>query len=104
MEIHEIKLNINNNAKDNKQNKEIREICQDFESVFISYILKSMRKTIPNSNLGDSSSQEIYTSMMDEELARNVAKGSGIGLADVLFRQFTEKSSKVIAPFLRYKI
>jgi Rod binding domain-containing protein len=54
--------------------------------------------------LGDSSSQEIYTSMMDEELARNVAKGSGIGLADVLFRQFTEKSSKVIAPFLRYKI
>mgnify|MGYP001201205765 CR=1 FL=1 len=104
MEIHEVKPNINNSFKDDNQDKKIHEICQDFESVFISYLLKSMRKTIPNNSFGDSSSREIYTSMMDEELARNIAKGSGIGLADILYRQFTEKNSKVFSPFLRYKI
>lgn len=83
--------NISNSIKTDKQDAQLREMCQDFESVFVSYLLKSMRKTIPNSDLDNNSfSKDVYTSMMDEEIARNVAKGPGIGLAEVLYRQFKD--------------
>ena len=97
--INAVKLSVDkiNKAKtenSDKNDKKIRETCQEFESVFISYLLKNMRKTIPNSNTeGDEFSRDIYTSMMDEEIAKAVAKGSGIGLADTLYYQLTLKKS-----------
>lgn len=81
----------NKNLKTDNQDTKIREICQEFESVFISYLLKGMRKTIPDSEFsGKGFSREIYTSMMDEEIAHSISKGPGVGLADVLYRQFME--------------
>jgi len=74
-----------------RQNAKLKSVCQEFESVFISYLLKGMRKTIPNNNIsGDGFSREVYTSMMDEEVARTIAKGPGIGLAKVLYRKFSD--------------
>lgn len=79
----------------NKGNDDIkmREVCQEFESVFVSYLLQSMRKTVQNNAEGDGFSREVYTSMMDEEIAKIVAKGPGIGLADTLYRQLSSKKS-----------
>ena len=66
--------------------------CQKFESVFISYLLKSMRKTVPETDyLNNGGIQKgIYMSMMDEEIARVVAEGPGIGLAAALYRQLSQ--------------
>ncbi len=91
----------NGNIKMVEKNKissdeNLRQVCQDFESIFISYMLKSMRKTIPKTDLiQDKTSYDIYTSMMDDEIANAIAKGQGIGLADAIYRQLKEKSSKV---------
>jgi flagellar protein FlgJ len=88
------RINTTKTDSSDKEDKKTREICQEFESVFISYLLKNMRKTIPNSNTeGEGFSRDIYTSMMDEEIAKAVAKGSGIGLADTLYYQLTLKKS-----------
>jgi flagellar protein FlgJ len=84
---------IETKLKGNNENNKMRNACEEFESVFISYLLKSMRKTIPNNSEEDGFSRDVYTSMMDEEVAKAVAKGHGIGLADVLFRQFNSKKS-----------
>ncbi|MGQ9607682.1 MAG: rod-binding protein [bacterium] len=85
----------NNNIKmteTNKEDENLRRACQDFESIFISYMLKSMRKTIPKTDfIQDKTSYEIYTSMMDEEIASAVARGQGIGLASAIYRQLKEK-------------
>lgn len=84
---------LTNNAKLDKQDAKMREVCQEFESVFVSYLLQNMRKTVPNNNEEDGFSREVYTSMMDEEVAKAVSRGPGIGLAEVLYRQFTVKKS-----------
>jgi len=81
--------NIAKKENSDKQDKKIYEACQEFESIFISYMLKNMRKTIPN--VEENFSRDIYTSMMDEEIAKSVAKRSGIGLADVIYHQLILK-------------
>ena len=91
--------NVNNNTnitEKNKLDKNLYQVCQDFESIFISYLLKSMRKTVPKTDfIQDKTSYDIYTSMMDDEIASAVARSQGIGLADAIYRQLKEKSSKV---------
>jgi len=70
----------------------LHQACQEFESIFIAYLLKSMRKTIPETDLIQSGlSRDVYISMMDEEVARSVARGRGIGLAEALYRQIKQK-------------
>lgn len=86
-----------NTSKSSVQDSEsLRRICQDFESVFITYLMQSMRKTIPKSDWtteGSSSigfSEDVYLSMMDEKIASAVSKANGIGLAAVLYRQLSQ--------------
>jgi len=79
-----------------QDSESLRRICQDFESVFITYLMQSMRKTIPKSDWtnGENSSigfsEDVYLSMMDENIARAVSKANGIGLAAVLYQQLSQ--------------
>ena len=69
----------------------LRAACKEFESVFIAYLMKNMRKTVPKTeSLSGGLSQDVYMSMMDEQVARVVAKGPGIGLAASIYRQFSQ--------------
>ncbi len=68
-----------------KKSLNIKEVCKDFESLFLNYLLKEMRATIPKSSLfGGSSAEKIYTSLFDEELSKNLAQNGGIGLAKTI--------------------
>ena len=49
---------------------EMEKVARDFESVFINKLFESMRKGIPKSGLLDSSSMDMYQSMMDQEMAK----------------------------------
>ncbi|MCD6320206.1 MAG: rod-binding protein [Candidatus Desulfofervidaceae bacterium] len=69
----------------------LKQACQEFESFFIYYMLKVMRQTVPKVDLIDGGlAKEIYTSLLDEQLAKKVSEGGGIGLAKLLLRQFTQ--------------
>jgi flagellar protein FlgJ len=74
-----------------QDSKPLHEACQEFESVFIAHLLKTMRKTVPKADVmpHESLSEDIYRSMMDEALANAVARGSGVGLAEILYRQLS---------------
>jgi Rod binding domain-containing protein len=66
----------------------LREACSEFEALFINLLLKELRATVGKSGLMDGGqAEEIYTGMMDTEMARNLAAKGGIGLADILYRQ-----------------
>ena len=69
----------------------LRRACQEFESVFLTYLLKTMRSTVPKTehSLSDPSG-DMYLSMMDEELARAASRGPGIGLATAMYRQLSQ--------------
>lgn len=77
-----------NLKKDNPA--EIRKAVKEFESLFISQMLKEMRSTVMQSELMHSSnSEDIYTSMLDTELSKVMANSGGIGLGDMLLRQLS---------------
>lgn len=70
--------------------KEIMEVAQKFEALLIHQMLKAMRATVQKSDMLDSFSLQQYESMMDEEIANEMAKQRGIGLADMLFYQLSK--------------
>lgn len=66
----------------------LREACSEFEALFINLLLKELRATVDKSGLMDGGqAEEVYTGMMDTEMARDLAAKGGIGLADILYRQ-----------------
>jgi len=77
--------------------KKLKEACAEFESLFIYQLMKQMRKTIVKSGLtGGGKGEEIFTSMMDEELSKQMSSRQGLGLKDVLIEQLTGRREKVL--------
>jgi flagellar protein FlgJ len=63
-------------------------VSRDFESIFLGYMLKSMRDTVPKDSLIDAGQeQELFQSMHDEELAKSLAQAGGIGLGSLMVQQ-----------------
>lgn len=80
-----------NRLEGNKSNekKELMEVAKKFEAILVHQMLKAMRKTVHKSDLLNSFSLQQYESMMDEEIANEMVKHKGIGLADSLFYQLS---------------
>ena len=73
---------------------ELKKACQDFESLFINFMFKSMRKTVPEGGLiKKGRGEKIYRDMMDMEISSQLSKGSGIGLSESLYRQLKKDIS-----------
>jgi flagellar protein FlgJ len=80
-----------------EKDRKLKKACADFESLFISYIFQTMRKTVPESNyMTKMPGKETYTMIMDHKLSQELAhKGGGIGLQKVLYEQMKRIPSKV---------
>jgi len=77
-------------SADMKNKAALKKACQDFEAIILQQMLTAMRKSVPKSGLLDSGyAQDMYQSMYDENLAKEMASSRGIGLADALFRQLS---------------
>ncbi|MDR1689782.1 MAG: rod-binding protein [Clostridiales bacterium] len=77
-------------AAANQNDMELLNACQEFEGYFIQMMYKEMRKTIDTSKsyIQKSNAEEIFQGMLDEEVAVSAAKkGSGIGLAEMMYKQ-----------------
>jgi flagellar protein FlgJ len=71
--------------------EKLRQACADFESFFLQTLLKEMRATVPRSGLmGGSSTESLYTSLLDGQMAREIAAAGGIGLADLFQRSLQD--------------
>ena len=69
---------------------ELKKAVADFEALFIQQMLKSMRDTIDKGDLfHGGSGEEVYTSLLDEELSKDMAKAGGIGLSAMLLRELS---------------
>ncbi len=71
------------------KNKELMEVARKFEAILIHQMLKAMRQTVHKSDLLNSFSLKQYESMLDEEIANEMAEHRGIGLADTLYYQLS---------------
>ncbi len=77
-----------------KEDKKLKEACRDFEAMFISQLLKSMRKTVEKADLyGSSKEEEIWQEMIDAEIAKSASKTGSFGIADMLYKQLSSQLS-----------
>jgi peptidoglycan hydrolase FlgJ len=65
----------------------IRKVAQQFESMFTRMMLKSMRDTVGTDPIFGSDEEKTYQGMYDDQLALQLSKGRGLGLADMLVKQ-----------------
>jgi len=75
--------------------KDMEKVARDFESVFVNKLFESMRKAIPKSGLFDSSAMEMYQSMMDQEMAKNMSERKGMGLGEMVYKDLS-KMDKIL--------
>lgn len=66
--------------------KKIKEVAQEFESLFIEMMFKEMKKTLSNTSLSgeESTGQEIFGDMLYTEYAKESSKIGGFGLAKMI--------------------
>jgi len=76
-------------AKDS--GKKLRDACQKFEAVFISKLWQEMRNTVKKEGYLHSKQEDQYLSMFDKDFAEKMAASGGIGLADLIYDQLSEK-------------
>ncbi|MCO7595885.1 MULTISPECIES: flagellar assembly peptidoglycan hydrolase FlgJ [Pseudomonas] len=92
---------------DRDSDANIRKVAQEFESLFISEMLKASRKAsdvLAADNPMNTETVKQYRDMYDQQLAVSMSReGGGIGLQDVLVRQLSKNKSASVntSPFPR---
>ena len=60
--------------------------------MLVMEMYKAMRKAVPDGGLFEKSmAKDTYQEMFDMEIARKTASGSGIGIAEVMYRQMADQ-------------
>ena len=81
------------NKNESQARLRLKEACSEFESVFITHMLKSMRSAVgQNGIIGNSHESKIFKAMFDENLALGISKSGGIGIGSVLIESIEEQS------------
>jgi len=66
---------------------QVRHAAQEFEAIVLGQMLKTMRQAGAQGPLPlTGTSQKVYRELLDDELAKSVARSGGVGIADVLVR------------------
>jgi peptidoglycan hydrolase FlgJ len=92
-EINRVRHSIKSdrNASPGQRDADLKETCCELESLFINYLLKEMRQTIDKSGfISGGRAEEIYTSMLDSQMAKQFADKGGIGLSSMFMEQLSK--------------
>ena len=72
----------------------LKAVCNDMEALFINHMLSEMRKTVTKSGLTDGGrAEEVYTSLMDAELAKDLAHRGALGLSSMVREQLDRRGA-----------
>src|SRR5688572_31610856 len=73
----------------------IEQAARELETQFAQMLIKSMRSTSPGDPFGGNTT---YREMYDQQLAKELSKGRGLGLAPMIVRQLERSTAPVPAP------
>ncbi|WP_341664461.1 flagellar assembly peptidoglycan hydrolase FlgJ [Vibrio sp.] len=79
---------------ENSEKEALSAAAKQFESIFTTMLLKSMRdaNSTFESGLMDSQNQQFYRQMMDEQMASELSSSGSLGLADMIVAQLSSGS------------
>lgn len=73
-----------------------KRVSREFESLFWQEIFKTMRKMTHGKGWGNygGSGNEIYQTIMEQEISRTLAQKKGLGIGDLIYKQITGQHKK----------
>lgn len=79
--------------RNNIKNYNPEKACQEFEALFIYYLLKEARKTVSVDEgiLPQTRAEEIFKEMFDEYLSLEISRSGGIGLRKIYEKYVKER-------------
>jgi Rod binding domain-containing protein len=70
------------------QDAKVKAACTEMESLFIQNMFKEMRASIPKGGLtSGGKAEEMFTDMLDAEMAKTLSASGGIGLSSMVQNQ-----------------
>ena len=70
---------------------ELREVCEEFESLFVKMMLDSMRATLSDETLiPKNSGEKLFEDELYSEYAKSISKTANLGLADMMYDQLAD--------------
>jgi flagellar protein FlgJ len=72
--------------------KRLEKACQEFESIFIHQMMKTMRQTVPQTGfMGEGTERNIFQALFDEEMSKTIGKSGRLGLGKVIYNQMMRR-------------
>ena len=85
----------NSGNKDRKQaDAELKAVADQFEAIFLEILLKQARESKLSDGLFDTSSDDNFVQMYDQELAKSSSKSVDIGIAEAIIQQMSSSGLK----------
>ena len=80
---------IMNKENTNNSNRDLEEVAQEFESLFINEMLKRAHSAKLAKTVLTSDAEDTYTSLLNQERSKILAKNHNFGIAEALVKQFS---------------
>ena len=85
----------NSGNKERKQaDAELKAVADQFEAIFLEILLKQARESKLSDGLFDTSSDDNFVQMYDQELAKSSSKSVDIGIAEAIIEQMSPSGLK----------
>ena len=69
---------------------ELREVCEEFESLFVKMMLDSMRATLSDDTLiPKNSGEKLFEDKLYDEYAKSMSRTANLGIADMMYDQLS---------------
>ena len=80
----------NHRITDEASKAKLQKAAKEFESLFVGYMLKGMRSTVPKSDMEKNElGGDMMEGMFDMEFAKYVSNNSNLGLGEMLYKKLT---------------
>ena len=71
-----------------KNNKDLKNVAEQFESIFVHQMLKQARQSRLAEGVFSSEAQDTFNNMLDVEYSQILSKKNNFGIAEALIKQF----------------
>ncbi|OPJ56066.1 rod-binding protein [Alkalithermobacter paradoxus] len=95
MQINNTNLDRITTNIDTKDKDKLMHACKLLEKEFTKIMFKEMKKTVPESSMNEKShGRKIFEELYDDELIQSTTQSSQLGLAKLIYDQFTKTNIK----------
>ena len=90
-------VSLRNRIKDDPQ-ASLKAAAQEFESMMLQMLMKSMRDATPQDSLMGSDQTRFYTTILDQQMAQNLSGKGSLGFARMIEAQLGRQSATTALP------